>query len=407
MKRDNRENDIMNQRRREEEEEYEAFRREQDRIRGRREADEEYVNEAYAMEAESRREYSGRPGLRRRKTHNPFAAVLIMVILLLLIGGGLTYAHMRSKLQTVNSVDLESTVEESISETVKNDEMVQGYTNIALFGVDSREQDLLGGNNRSDTIIIASINNDSQEIRLISLMRDTYLDVGDGLYTKCNAAYAYGGPEQAIKMINSNLDMNIVDFVTVGFEGLADTIDALGGIELDLTEEEVYYMNSYMEDMHDELGTPYDEVEGPGLQTVSGIQATAYCRIRYTEGDDFKRTERQRTVLSLTMEKARQAGPVTLMKIADNVMDEVATSLSSAELLKLVTKAREYDVVEQSSFPRDGQWVYGTINSQSVIVPDTLESNVRWLHEFLFGDDSYEPSDEVKERSETISNTPR
>ena len=164
--------------------------------------------------------------------------------------------------------------------------------------------------------MICSINKKTGETRLVSVYRDTLLNIGGGDYRKCNAAYAFGGPQQAVAMLNANLDLNITDFVTVGFEGLAETIDALGGIDLEITEEEMEYMNSYMDDMYYEIGTEYDEVADWGMQHLSGIQATAYCRIRYTAGDDFRRAERQRTVLMLTMEKARKANPLRLAAAA-------------------------------------------------------------------------------------------
>ena len=166
-------------------------------------------------------------------------------------------------------------------------------------------------------------------------------------------------------MLNSNLDLNITDFVTVGFEGLADTIDALGGIDLEITDEEMEYMNSYMEDMYDELGIDYEEVTDSGMQHLSGIQATAYCRIRYTEGDDFKRAQRQRTVLSLTMEKAKKANPLQLARAAGSV--------------------------------------FATVNGESCVIPYYLTTNVITLHSTLFGQDDYEPSSVVQENTEIIN----
>ncbi|MBQ3392946.1 MAG: LCP family protein [Lachnospiraceae bacterium] len=395
------ERERMNRMRMEEEEEYEAFREEQDHARGRA------VREEASYGYNSGNGRGAAPRQRRPRRKSPLGKILLAVLIVVILAGLGGYAFVRSKLSGMKSEELDPSITESISDTAQNDSFMAGYTNIALFGVDSREQDLMDGDNRSDTIIIASINKETNEVRLVSVFRDTYLDVGDGTYAKCNAAYAYGGPQQAVAMLNTNLDLNITDFVTIGFEGLADTIDAVGGIELDLTEEEVGYMNSYMEDMNYELGTPYEPVESAGVQTVSGIQATAYCRIRYTEGDDFRRAERQRTVLSKTLEKIKGASPATLMKIAESIMDETATSLSSTELLGLMTKAGSFEITEQTGFPADEQWVYGTINGQSCVVPYTLESNVIWLHGLLFGDENYQPSDAVLERSETIDSTPR
>ena len=279
-----------------------------------------------------------------------------------------------------------------------------GYQNIALFGVDSREQDLLSGDNRSDTIMICSVNKKTGETRLVSVYRDTLLNIGGGDYRKCNAAYAYGGPQQAVAMLNSNLDLNITDFVTIGFEGLAETIDALGGIDLEITEEEMEYMNSYMDDMYYEIGTDYDEVTDWGMQHLSGIQATAYCRIRYTDGDDFRRAERQRTVLMLTMEKAKKANPIRLAAAAGAVLSRTATSLSSTELMFFILRARAMDITESTGFPTEEDRMYATINGESCVVPYYLTTNVKKLHRTLFDQEEYEPSPTVEEYNDSINN---
>ena len=186
----------------------------------------------------------------------------------------------------------------------KEKEPAKGYRNIALFGVDARDGEL-GKGTRSDTIMIASINQDTQEIKLISVFRDTYLNLSNDSYNKCNTAYAQGGPEQAINMLNMNLDLDITDYVTIGFSGLIDAVDALGGIEMEVTDAEITHLNNYQLCMAEELGVDYTPVENSGRQLLNGMQATAYCRIRYTKGDDFRRAQRQREVLADMMEKAR------------------------------------------------------------------------------------------------------
>ena len=194
-----------------------------------------------------------------------------------------------------------------VSRSIARD--IGGYTNIALFGVDSREKEL-EKSTRSDTMIIASINNQTGEVKMVSVYRDTYLDVGNGVFTKCNAAYAKGGPEQAIAMLNSNLDLNITDFVTVGFGGLTQVINDVGGITLDIQPEEIRPLNDYQISMVGtssdgihftaQEGKDYTPITQAGEQLCNGLQATAYCRIRYTAGNDFRRTQRQRTVIKLT-----------------------------------------------------------------------------------------------------------
>ena len=217
-----------------------------------------------------------------------------------------------------------------INDTVENNTAMKGYRNIALFGIDARNDNLDKGN-RSDTIMIASINQDTGEVKLCSVYRDTYMNLGNDKYSKCNAAYAAGGPKQAIDMLNMNLDMYITNYISIGFEGLIETIDSLGGIQIDVKEDEIKHLNNYQASMFstetkEKLTDNYVKVTQPGLQTLNGLQATAYCRIRYTAGDDFKRAERQRTVLLACFEKAKTASVSTLNSILDSVMPHVATN---------------------------------------------------------------------------------
>ena len=412
------ENDILIEERIGEEEDYEEYarlREEREGIRARRSrieeenerrqnAEFERARKRKAEEARAREEEKKwRSYEKRKKKKHPVRSFLLALLVVIVSLSGALLIYMRSLLQTVDSVDLENALESSISPQVRQDRTMAGYQNIALFGVDSREQDLLSGDNRSDTIMICSVNKKTGETRLVSVYRDTLLNIGGGDYRKCNAAYAYGGPQQAVAMLNSNLDLNITDFVTIGFEGLAETIDALGGIDLEITEEEMEYMNSYMDDMYYEIGKEYEEVTDWGMQHLSGIQATAYCRIRYTEGDDFRRAERQRTVLMLTMEKAKKANPVRLAAAAGAVLGRTATSLSSTELMLFILRARMMDITESTGFPTEEDRMFATINGESCVVPYYLTTNVKKLHRTLFDQDEYEPSPTVEEINENIN----
>lgn len=344
---------------------------------------------------------------KKRKGPGIFLRILFVLLLLVCIVGGFFFFKMRKvlNLQRVNSVDLEETLKLGISPQVKNNEKMKGYKNIALFGVDSRSGDLLEGDNRSDSMMVCSIHEETGEIRLVSVYRDTILEVGDGYYTKANSAYALGGPAQAINMLNQNFDLNIVDFVTVGFEGLAHTIDALGGIEIQIDEEEREYLNQYVHDMHLELGTEDTPVEESGTVLMNGIQATAYSRIRYTAGDDFKRAERQRTVLQKTLDKARESGPTALVAVANNVVGDMATSLSTAELLNLIMKASNLELAGTGGLPQEEYRGFGsTYEDGEFILPLDLEENICWLHSFLFGEENYIISEEAAERNEYIRN---
>ena len=412
------ENDILIEERIGEEEDYEEYarlREEREGIRARRSrieeenerrqtAEYERARKKKAEEARARvEEKKWRSYEKRKKKKHPVRSFVLTLLVMIAVLSGALLIYMRSLLQTVDSVDLENALESSISPQVQGDRVMAGYQNIALFGVDSRDQDLLSGDNRSDTIMICSINKKTGETRLVSVYRDTLLNIGGGDFRKCNAAYAFGGPQQAVAMLNANLDLNITDFVTVGFEGLAETIDALGGIDLEITEEEMEYMNSYMDDMYYEIGTEYDEVTDWGMQHLSGIQATAYCRIRYTAGDDFRRAERQRTVLMLTMEKARKANPLRLAAAAGAVMGRTATSLSSGELMLFILRARMMDITESTGFPTEEDRIFATVNGESCVVPYYLTTNVRKLHQTLFDQEDYEPSPTVQEFNEIIN----
>ncbi len=291
-----------------------------------------------------------------------------------------------------------------MNENVAENETLKGYRNIALFGVDSTVGDL-AKNTRTDTIIIASINQDTGEVKLVSLYRDTYLNLSNDTYTKCNAAYAKGGPEMAINMLNMNLDLNITDFVTVGFAGLSDTIDALGGVYIDVDEAELLHINNYQYCMAEDLKRPYTDVENTGYQLLDGLQATAYCRIRYTAGNDFKRAERQREVLQATAEVAKTASITSLTSIANNVFGEVYTSLDLSEIVELLGGITKYQIVADEGFPREDLRGGGKIGtSGDCVVPTSLEDNVKWLHEFLFNDSDYQVSSEVERCSEQIYN---
>ncbi len=291
-----------------------------------------------------------------------------------------------------------------INETVKEaqETTMRGYRNIALFGVDSTSG-ALTKNTRSDTIMIASINLDTGECKLVSVYRDTYLNLSNDKYNKCNGAYAAGGPEQAINMLNMNLDMNITDFVTVGFAGLTDTIDALGGVYIDVDDAEINHMNNYQLCMAEDLKRDYTPVTDTGYQLLNGLQATGYCRIRYTAGDDFKRAERQREVLSAVADQAKKASVTKLTETANNVFSETYTSLDLSEIVELLGDINNYYISDTAGFPQESNRATGTIGSKgSCVIPVSLEDNVKWLHQFLFNDYNYEPSETVKKCSDQI-----
>ena len=308
----------------------------------------------------------------------------------------------------VKRIDLnESEIEVEFNETVKENEVMKGYRNIALFGVDSRTGDL-ANKTRTDTIIIASINEETKEVKLVSVYRDTYLNQmgASSKFGKCNAAYAYGGADQAIKMLNANLDMDITDFVTIGFEGLRDVVDALGGVYIDVDSEEIKHLNNYQIGMVESMSdvSTYTPVTETGYQVLNGLQATAYCRIRYTAGNDFKRTERQREVIKACLETAKTINPTALATMCQNVFSEVYTSLDLNEIIELLKDITSYSIVGEGGFPTEGKITTGTIGSAgSCVIPLDLEDNVVWLHGFLFNETDYKASSNVSDFSSVIT----
>ena len=301
----------------------------------------------------------------------------------------------------IDDVEVSSDVKEKWSQVEET------YTNIALFGVDARNGKLSSGT-RTDTIMILSVNNNTGESRLVSVYRDTYLNLGNDVYNKCNAAYAKGGPEQAISMLNMNLDLYITDFVTIGFEGMMEVVDAVGGVEIDIKENEIKHLNNYQASMYateenpNNLTTDYVAITEPGVQTLSGYQAVAYCRIRAV-GNDFGRTERQRKVLQAVLDKAKTLSPSQLNDIADDVFPMVATSLEIDEILSLVANVSSYEIVGSSGFPFDTNITTCKIGSKgSCVIPMDLATNVELLHEYLYPEIEYTPSPEVLEYSDII-----
>ena len=317
--------------------------------------------------------------------------ITISILLVLVIGGGAAAAaYVTSKVDRMEVKQLDAQKLEINQEV----EHKTGYLNVALFGVDSREASL-GKGTRSDTIMIASLNQETGEVKISSVYRDTLLQQSDGSYNKANAAYSFGGVEGAVALLNKNLDMNIEHYVTVNFNALIDAIDALGGIELELTEEEVFWTNGYCEETSRVSGHTYTDLAGSGLMTLDGVLATSFCRIRYTKGDDFKRTERQRMVIQKVVEKLQTANLATINKIIDEVFDEVGTNFTLPEILSYAKDFKKYKLGETTGFPFNV--TTGTLSGiGSSIIPTSYVNDVQQLHQFFFGDDGYTPSETVQ-----------
>lgn len=316
---------------------------------------------------------------------------LELFILLLVIGVVKVYTSI-NKIKTDNSQDENIQKNEDV-------ELDKGYRNIVIFGVDSRQNSLEEGTH-SDTIMIASLNKETKDVKLVSVYRDTYANIPDVGYKKINASYFQGGYSLALSTINKNFDLDITEYVTVNFQAVVDAVDLVGGITLDITEDELHYLNGYVNELNKINGTDVPHLKSAGTQVVNGTQATAYARIRYTAGADYKRTERQRIVVQKVFEKVKNSNLATINAFINQIFPEIATNLSKMEILSLAKDVFDYDIIDQTGFPfeKDAH----TYNKVSYVFPINLADNVTKLHEFLFDETGYVPSATVQEYSDYI-----
>lgn len=322
-----------------------------------------------------------------------------LILILILIPVVFVYAKLSLvKTATADEVDKANIViNEDVDVTTQT--LLKGYRNIAFFGVDTRDGSL-EGNTRSDSIIIVSINQETKEVKLVSVYRDTCLQVPGYSYTKANHAYAYGGAELAMSMLNTNFDLDITEFATVDFGVLAQVIDALGGIDIEVTDAEFSLINPLIDEQNRVTGSDSPHLESSGYQHLNGTQATAYARIRKIDSD-FKRTERQRLVLSKIFEKAKTADVGTLLNLIDTVLPQVYTNLSSTELISLAKDIFSYNIVDQSGFPFE--YTTGSMSDGlSYVFAVGFETNVNELHNYLFGNEEYTPSTTVTDISNEL-----
>ena len=347
--------------------------------------------------------------VRRRRRRNTLSRVMFaleIIVLVVLMGGLFVYAKLgKLNHETINEEELD------VNESVTENQVMKGYTTIALVGIDSRD-DKLKSDWNSDTMIIASINNDTKKVKLVSVYRDTYLCLGEdedenNSYGLANSAYCTGGAKKMLNMLNKNLDMNISDFVTVNFQAVAETVELLGGIDVEMKKEEGVHLNNYCVETSEVTGmdyTPLEEIEG--VHHLNGVQAVAYARIRKTSGNDFRRAARQREVIYRIVEKAKNSSIATLNTVLDKIFPMIYTSLTEKEILSMGMNMLSYDIEDQTGFPFDhlyGDTVKEAMDGVDCVLPITLESNVIKLHEFLYPEDSYVPSNEVKTYSQEIS----
>ena len=345
----------------------------------------------------------------RKNKKNKRLGIILVLEVVVFIGLILGYAwyfvnHTLDQIPTDEVKKEEIDVSAAVTETMK-----EKYMSIALFGVDTRDEvDLTKeGAARSDAIIIASINNETKEVKLVSVYRDCFVEMmKDEVPStlKATEVYYYGGPAIALETLNRNLDMNIQNYVTVDFKALTNAIDALGGVTINVKESEINNLNNNLQEQIGATGIQSEGVWEAGEQVLNGSQATAYARIRKVGNNDFERTQRQRAVITAMIDQAKKSDLQTITNVINEVFSQIATNLTKKELLSLAAGMFEYELTENTGFPLSHQ-TPDLGSKGSVVVPANLLSNVEYLHEFLFPEDTdYIPSAEVQQISTNIMN---
>lgn len=359
---------------------------------------ENYKYGAYERNKEREEEFNER---KKKKMNKGLKIFLIILLILFTIVAGLGvagYTFVNGKIGKMQKENIDTTAV-GINEETKQE--LKGYRNIALLGIDSRADDY-GLGNRSDCIIIASINQETNEVKLISVYRDTYVYVtesGKERLDKITHAYSYGGAQNTLKSLNEALDLNITEFVTVNFDAVIAAVDSLGGVYIDIDSSEVNYINDYIDATSESSGVKSSHITHAGNQKLDGVQAVSYSRVRYTAGGDYKRTERMRTVVEAMLSKAKTLGIGQLNSFADTILPKIRTNISSSEIWGLVPKLASFKVTGSLGWPYETK---GVTLDRWYGVPVTLQSNVEKLHKEAFGQDDYEASDTVKEMSSAI-----
>lgn len=328
--------------------------------------------------------------------------VLIMLLILMILVITL-YCYMNSKLNKLNIEHITNDLNElGISEENANkDSQMSKFRNIAILGLDSR-YDTYDPDYRTDCIMVASINKETSEVKLFSIYRDTYVQMeldGETILDKINHAY-YNGVENTLKTINENLDLNITEYVMADFTALADLVDSVGGIDIDIDSEEIKYINYGIKDVSRVIGRTTENITMTGVQTLDGIQAVAFSRIRQTDGFDYKRTERMREVLGKVIEKIKALDLGAINNLLDTILPKIRTNITQGEIKKLIPMALSLKLTDSFGWPytTTGVWMNGDFYGPAT----TLESNVKKLHEEVFGQNDYEVPEKIKEISNKI-----
>ena len=340
---------------------------------------------------------------KRRRKHKVLLLVLELLMLTLLAA----VAFLITKFDKINQADFDKD-QIQINDDLQEDtvETLKGYQTFAVFGIDARDMKTAKGH--SDVVMLVCINRDNGDIKLVSVYRDTFMNdaMAPEAYRKMTTMYWRDGALGAMGALNRNLDLNITDYVAVNWYAVAKAIDLLGGIDIEVPESMMKYINGYIQETRNSTGLytdpdnfESDYIYAPGYQHLNGVQAVAFCRIRYID-NDYGRAERQRQVVNLMLEKAKTADLATLNTIANEVFGYVSTNMQIADILPLLKSIAKFHITDTVGFPMDRQ--SATMDGTSFVFPKGLEQNVTQLHRILYDNENYVPSDTVRSISQYI-----
>lgn len=366
--------------------------------------------EAYLAAREQHRDYERREASGRRKTKAPKngkkskgskARRIVLSVLAgaAVLAGGL-FIFAMSALDNIEQIDIDKS---AIGIDPGVDAQLDGYRNIAVLGVDARDMSDDSGS-RTDAMIVASINEETDEIKLFSVFRDTYLYLGEEHgYDKITHAYAYDGAEGSLYALNKNIDLNIDEVVIINWKAVADVVDALGGIDVEILDSEIDEMNKYIPETAKNTTGDDTLITSVGMQTLNGVQAVTYSRIRKDAvTGDYRRNERMKIVVQATFDKAKTAGMPAIFKITGDVFPEIKSNISSMEMMKMALHLGSYSMKDSTTgFPYDV--ASATMGGVFYGAPRNLAANVSRLHEQFFNQTGYSPSDSVTTISNEIS----
>lgn len=289
--------------------------------------------------------------------------IISIVVLILLLVLSMAFYYANSKLNKIKKVEVNK---DKLSINKAQVEKEKHIKNIALFGIDAPK----GKAGRSDAIMILTLDEEHKVMKLTSIMRDSYVNIPGHGDDKITHAYAFGGPELAMKTLNENFKVNVEDFMAVNFTSLPEIIDKLGGVKINIIPEEIHHISG---------------ITSPGEQVLNGAEALAYSRIRYATGGDYKRTERQRVVLEAVFEKLKSTPTKEYPSLIDDFLPYVETNMSSMDMMKLATDVAPLvkGNLETARFPLDGYCDGKMINGVWYLVYDR-QATLNQIQEYIY-----------------------